>query len=335
MIRDKFIQSIKRKLSEFRTKLLNRNAAVFSVFLLLSFIFWFLNALSKDISGKVKYPVRYINFPEDLALVNELPDRIEIELDGPGYSIVKTKLKGNKTPLIVDVANSGLSFHGDKGQQRSYIMSFRLRETFRQQLRADYDIVGVEPDTIAFLFDRTIRKMVPVRPDIEINTQRQFMVNGSVSCKPDSVEISGPESLVDTITYVTTKQHTFNQLNEKLSKSLNVELIRKVSISHKKVDISIPVEQFTEAIIRIPVTILNNPDTANVKLFPAFVIIQFNVAISDYNKIQDANIKAVVDMEGLDVRSTNKLDVEIIDLPLFASSLKYNPSQLEYIIERK
>ena len=55
-------------------RFLNRELPVFAFFLLLSFIFWYLNELSKELQGTINYPVRYINPPKDRIVTGELPD---------------------------------------------------------------------------------------------------------------------------------------------------------------------------------------------------------------------------------------------------------------------
>lgn len=318
-----------------KKKLFNRDVAVFSFFLLLSFIFWFINALSKNITGTVKYPVRYINFPENLALVNELPDKLSLEVQGPGYSILKSRISGNKTPLVIDVDNSGLAVRKNTAELDFYIYSFNLRESFKRQIRSDFEINAISPDSLNFIFDRFLRKKVPVNPDIKVNTQRQFMLSGNIVSDPDSVDISGPRAVIDTIMYVDTEYHEFNQVKDIITRNLNIEAIRKVSISHKKVEVMIPVEQFTEEVIDINIRILNKPDTAEVRLFPDRVSVLFNIALSDYNRIQEIPMEAVVDMKGLDVRTVERLKVDVVNLPAYIRNVRYNPKQVEYIIEKK
>ena len=75
-----------------------------SFFLLLSFVFWYLNSLEKDVEYDIKYPVRYINLPEERMLSEDLPSRLDLYLKGPGYSILKLKLSGNRSPVILDVS---------------------------------------------------------------------------------------------------------------------------------------------------------------------------------------------------------------------------------------
>lgn len=326
---------LKKIFSDLKEKLFNRNVAVFSFFLLLSFIFWFINALSKDIDSTINYPVRYVNFPDNLALVNELPDRLSLDVHGPGYSVLKTKISGNRVPLLINVSNWGRTVRDDAAEQEYFIYSFNLRESFKRQVRSDFEINAVRPDTLNFIFDKVISRKVPVKPDIKVVPQRQFMVNGDITTDPDSLTVSGPKTVIDTIDSVRTVYHAFNQVNETVTRKLDIETIRKVGVSDKSVEVTVPVEQFTEQIIEVGIKILNKPDTANVRLFPDAVSIRFNIALSDYKRIEDVSVEAVVDMKDLDIRKTESLNVEIINLPSFISSVRYNPRRVEYIIEKR
>lgn len=328
-------KKLENLISTFKSKFLNRNVAVFSFFLLLSFIFWYINALGKNITGSVNFPVRYINFPENLALVNELPDRLSLELEGTGYSILKARISGNKTPLIIDVDNAGLSVRNNENELEFFIYSYNLRESFLRQLRSNFRITSLSPDTINFVFDKVISRKVPVEPDIKLNLQKQYMVNGEIDAEPDSVELTGPRSIVDTIQSVQTEYHEFNQLNQPVIRNLEIVPIKKVSLSHRKTEVTIPVEQYTEEVIDLRIKVLNKPDTADVRLFPDMISVQFNIALSDYNRMQDIPVEAVVDMKDLDVMKVDRLKIELRNLPPFISGVRYNPKQLEYIIEKK
>ena len=331
----RLLDKLTQKISGYKKRLVTREVAVFSFFLLLSFIFWFLNALSKDITGKTDYPVRYINFPEERALVNELPDNLQLTLDGAGYSILKKKLGGGKTPLVIDLKKVSYEVTRNDDLYMFYILSYGLRDSFSRQIRADFEISNVFPDTIYFEFDQIVSRSVPVIADIDIDTQRQFFVHGDIIISPDSVEISGPRSILDTIFDVRTKFFRFEQLNQPAVKNLTLEVVPKISLSEKRVEVTVPVEQFTEYIMEIPITILNEPDTAMIRLFPDKVSVQCIVALSDYNKIKDAYVDAIVDLEGIDFRVTDKLGVELQNLPDYVSQVRYNPQIVEYLIERR
>ena len=56
-------------------------------------------------------------------------------------------------------------------------------------------------------------------------------------------------------------------------------LSKRYSVSEKKVTVTIPVEQFTEAEFQVTVRILNSPDSINIKIFPDAVTVKCLVAI--------------------------------------------------------
>ena len=56
---------LKRKFTKKEVSAVNRDIAVFTFFLFLSFGFWYLNSLGKEIEADLKYPVKYINLPKE------------------------------------------------------------------------------------------------------------------------------------------------------------------------------------------------------------------------------------------------------------------------------
>ena len=96
------------KVSERKKITLNRRVLIFFFFLLLSILFWFLTALNKEYVTSISYPVRYIRFPEDKVLVNDIPDRLELNVNASGFTLLRYKLKSRLTPIIFDV-NSFIS----------------------------------------------------------------------------------------------------------------------------------------------------------------------------------------------------------------------------------
>ena len=53
------------KLTKKGVSAINRDVVVFAFFLFLSFGFWYLNSLGKEIEADIRYPVKYINIPKD------------------------------------------------------------------------------------------------------------------------------------------------------------------------------------------------------------------------------------------------------------------------------
>jgi hypothetical protein len=143
-----------KKLTEKAVSSFKRDVVVFAFFLFLSFIFWYLNSLRKDIEIDVRYPVRYINPPKDRIIANALPPKLTFNLKGPGYSIVKLKISGNRAPVIIDFSKVTYRRIPDAGQLEYYIVSSGLIQNFKKQLNSDFQIVSIKPDTLFIVFEK-------------------------------------------------------------------------------------------------------------------------------------------------------------------------------------
>jgi len=324
-----------KKLAEKGRNSINRDVITFSFFLLLSFIFWYLNSLQKDVEYNIKYPVRYINLPEERVLVEELPSRLDLYLKGPGYAIVKLKLAGNRSPVILDI--STINYRRVPGSRtlNYYVITSGLIPKLRNQLRAECEITSIRPDTLFFSFDRIITKQVIIVPDVEVTTERQYLVKGDIIVDPDTATIRGPKRILDTISNINTRYKKFKGISQTIIKSISLASSKEYSISEKKTTVTIPVEQFTEAEINVPVTILNSPDSINIRIFPDAVTVKFLVAISDYKKIDKIPFEVILDVSKSDLNSIEKLPVGIRNAPPFLSSVRVTPAKVDFMIEKK
>lgn len=324
-----------RSLAEKVRSNINRDVITFSFFLLLAFVFWYLNSLQKDVQYNIKYPVRYVNLPEERVLVEDLPSRLELYLKGPGYAIVKLRLSGNGSPVILDV--STINYRRVPGSRTLsyYVISSGLIPELKKQLRAECDITAIKPDTLYFSFDRIISKQVTIVADVEVTTERQYLVKGNIIVDPDTVTIKGPKRILDTITTVSTRHKKLKGLSQSVTSSVALAPSKYYSASVKKTEVTVPVEQFTEAEISVPVTILNSPDSIDLRIFPDAVTVRFLVSVSDYKKIDRIPFEVVLDVSKYDLTSADKLPVGILNTPDFLSSVRVTPSEVDYLIEKR
>ncbi|HOP00081.1 MAG TPA: hypothetical protein PLV06_04590 [Bacteroidales bacterium] len=130
-------------------KRINRDLLIFAVFLVLSFLFWYLNSLSKVLNTTIRYPVTYVNMPADRKAFPELPSKFSLLLSGPGYSILKLKLGSNGNPLVVDFAETSFI---TRGSGSDYIVTALLIARFNENIKSDSRILSVKPDTLYFSF---------------------------------------------------------------------------------------------------------------------------------------------------------------------------------------
>lgn len=316
-------------------KIIDRDFLVFVFFLLLSFSFWYLNGLSKELSAQIKYPVRYINPPKNRVLLGSLPPKLDLNIKGPGYSLIKLRLSGSRAPVVVDMSKLNYLINPGSRSYNYYVLTSTLKDDFHQQLRADFEILRIQPDTLSFSFDLIESKKVPVLPEIAVITETEFFVKGPIKSDPDSVIITGPRPVIDTVKFVRTRARNFSGIRQSFTKNVQIDGSKIFTVSEKRVKISVTVEQFTEARMEIPVKIINVPDSIEIRLFPNVVSVHLLVAVSDYKGIFESNISALIDYALIDPENTDKLPVIVTNIPTYANTVRYSPQELDYIVEKK
>jgi YbbR domain-containing protein len=314
---------------------IDRDVFIFAFFLFLSFVFWYLNSLGKEIESETSYPVKYTNLPKDRILVEDLPSKLDLYLKGPGYSILKLNLSGNRSPILLDISTINYRRVPGSNSPKYYIKTSGLIKKLSNQLRADCEITSIKPDTLFFSFDRVVSKSVPVTPDIEIVTERQYFIKGQINIDPDSVIITGPHFILDTVRTAKTRYKRLTGLNKTVRKDILLDDKRGYDISEKRVTLTIPVEQFTEASIIVPIKLLNIPDSLDIKIFPDAVTVRCLVAVSDYKKIEEIPFLVVLDFKKVDLHSSDKIPIEVLNIPPFVNSLRFTPAKVDFLIEKK
>ena len=133
---------------------INRDGFIFVFFLFLSFVFWYLNSLGKEIEAGFRYPVKYTNLPREREIIEEPPVILNLFIKGPGYSILKLKLSGNKTPVLIDISKVNYKRVTGSKAFNYFIVTSGLTSSLTVQLGSGFEITSIKPDTLFFTLNR-------------------------------------------------------------------------------------------------------------------------------------------------------------------------------------
>jgi hypothetical protein len=134
---------------------ISKDGLVFIFFLILSFVFWYLNSLGKEIESGIRYPVKFVNLPREKVINNESPVRLNLFIKGPGYAILKLKMSGIRTPLEIDFSKVSYKRIPDSKAMDYFIVTSGLAKSFSVQLRSGCEIVSIKPDTLFFTLGKS------------------------------------------------------------------------------------------------------------------------------------------------------------------------------------
>ncbi len=327
-------QNIKELINKRFLSKIDRKILIYLIFVAFSTVFWFLNKLGNEFNSTINYPVRYANLPSNKALVSELPQKLKLQVIAPGYSLLKYKLSPVPFPVVINLNDYAKQISGENVEKFT-IHTRQIKSDINQQLGKDINLLDVLPDTITFHFDNVINKKIALAPNVTLKFAPQCMLDGEISFIPDSVVVSGPEFILDTLKCIYTKKQKFKGLNKPIERNVSLREIDNLSFANKKVNMKLPVSKFTEANILIPIIPINVPDSLLLITFPHKAKVSYLVSLANYDKINELNFRLEVDYLEIKKLLGQKLSVNLKHNTDNVSSVSFTPTIVEYIIENK
>lgn len=309
----------------------NRKIRVFLFFLLLTSFFWLLIQLSKIYTTTVLFNVEYTNLPKSKLFQSKPVNKIETLVKGQGFYLLKLQLITKKIELnLANITTSKKGYYINLNTQISNINS---------QLQASGEIVSVTPDTLYFDLGNVATKKIPVKPNLAVNFKVGYNFVNNISIEPDSVIVSGPQGIIDTLYEINTEKIQLNDVFENLNLNLNLNHLdenKVISISSGTVKLTAFVDKFTEGKFQIPVKVINVPDTLIINTFPKEVELIYQTGIKNFNNITVGNFDVSYDFNQYKNDTLIRFlkpHIEVKGDKI--SSVKIRPEEIEFLIHKK
>lgn len=306
---------------------------MFSFFLLLSVIIWLLNALGKNYTDFIEYPVTYSDLPQDKILIGELTKNLELRVNAHGYALLRYKLIGRPEPIKFNLSTFAMS-REDNDSSRLFILTRYVKDQVSRQLPQELQLIDIKPDSLLFHFARLEDKRVPVKSNLRFEIDKQFTIREKIFLTPDSVDVKGPDFMLDTLKAVYTVNNDLGLLSKTFSGEVNLKPDSDFEYSTNKVNCLIELERFTEVEFYVPITVLNLPDTVTLQTFPSRIKVTCSVGLSQYERIDENLFRATIDYKGI-VEGSDRLQVNLSNVPVYVRSFDYSPRTVEFLISGK
>lgn len=304
-----------------------RRASAFFTCLLLAALAWVFTTLSNSYNFTVKQVLTYKNTPQKRAFHSLQPDTINVTLQGTGWQMLFSKMNNADKPLNIDLHTL---------ENKDYVVLSSQLKQINDSKEFDNQIVAFSPDTLYFDFSNRAVKRVPVRLLADINYQRQFAQSNNVVIRPSYVTLSGPGNVIDKITSWDTDSLTADSVNETIRTSVNLLPSREgnVNVFPKSVQVVMPVDEFTEKEISIPVKLVNNRDYYKVKVFPQKVKVTFTTSLSHFAEMDEDFFEASADLSLWKNNGYTTLPVKLVRIPAYCKIVKIEPQNIDFIVHK-
>lgn len=299
----------------------------FSFFLIFSAIVWVLVQFSKTYTQLIEIPVNYTNAPLDKSISDDKPDHIDLQLQDNGFSIYYYKIFNPK--LNVDLSEAK-----EIDNKLVYSLQNHLSE-IEQQIKVDFENSLIVQEEIVIPFQFKKEKMLKVEPRIEISYAVGYSAENPVRLEPDSVKVSGPEEIIDSLSTVYTREIKLNKVNDDLNGDVSIDTsgLGALSFYENSVKYYQKVDKFTEGSAEISVEVVNVPEDLNLAFFPKSVIVYYQVNLKQFESVSAADFRIVCNYN--DVKpGDDYMIAQIVEKPGFINNVRLNERRIQFVIKR-
>ena len=295
--------------------------------LLLAIAGWLFMALSNKYVYTAKTVLVYKNFPQNKAFHPLQSDTVDLQVEGTGWQLLFARLRVNPQSISISL---------DKLSNRNYILFSEQLYSVNGQLETSQKIISVRPDTLYFDFSKRTVKRVPVTLVSSLGFVKQFGIADDIELSPSYVTVSGPQEELSKIKTWDTDTLELHNIHDSVVTRVGMKqtTLKNVSIFPGSVEVRLPVDEFTEKTVELPLKIINNNDYYNIKLYPKKIKITFMVALSSYQQVNEDFIEAFIDVNEWKLQKHDQFTVKLARFPDYCRLVRLSPDKIDFIIEK-
>lgn len=304
-----------------------RKILTFAFFLLLSATFWFILVLRQTFEATIQIPIKYTNIPDSVLIKNDLPTKLSVGISDKGIALFRSSFVNDKDSLEVNVRNYIQT-------KNTLIKDDQLIQLIKTKLEKTTTLLRYYPSKISLDYSLLKSKRIPVIFDGDVTTEPNFLLSGDIAITPDSVTAYSSKELLDKLDVAYTTNDKFSKLNKNTTAKLHLRKLKKVHFVPDIVKVDIPVAEFAQKDLTIPVTCINQPLGTDVVFFPSNVTVSFAVSLSDFNDISADDFSIKLDYSELLETTNGIIKLRLTESPNYIQNISIKPSSVEFILEK-
>lgn len=317
------IQTIKIRNRKIKIQLREERAILLICFGI-ALSFWLMVKLSRTYTAEKPVVLRF-ELPEDKVFSSSPPDDMHVQLSGRGWELMIDYLYSPQIILYYKLSNTQW-FNLNKWQLRNDISS-KLAFSNIQIKEASYD-------DVALPLENKIVKKIPIHLNYSFSFAPGYQLQG-IQLSPDSLKVSGPGTLLDTLKMWQTAPLALENLKSNTKRTLALRKPTKgLAIATELVEATVLVEQFTEKSIFVPLMVKNAPDS--LKIFPELVKLTCVVGLSQYNAVNQNDFQVEIDLAKIPLNEgKNTVPIVLKKQPDYVTNVQFAPKSAEFFILKK
>lgn len=295
--------------------------------LLAATTFWFLNALNKNYSTRITYPVRFEYDDSVYVPLSNLPQNVRLNASGYGWNLLKKTLRLNSQSITYRISNP---------LRTNYITGASLMVPITEQVR-DINVNYVVEDTIFLDFDRIDTRQVALNIDsAALNLSNGYRIVSPIDITPKVINFKGPSSLLKTLPDAIFLNIPYKDIDENFSETVTINYVQNPLIKSdvNKAQVTFAVSPFIKETQLVAIAKLDFPKKDSIVLGDNTLEVSYWLRKGEANKVRPEDFRLVADFKSFNkADSTVKIFLE--QKPPFVSDIRVNKAiiKLHYVEE--
>lgn len=293
--------------------------------LFFALLIWFFVAMTKRYAAAFSLPVVVKSENATRTVKSGFPTRVEVKLEAEGWKLLSLYLA--RSEWTIDLSN-------ELPKERLEIETLPKAAQYIKPFPEGMKVLEVDPPILEFELDEKITKRVPIRLAATLEARPGYAVRPALVLQPDSLTISGPRSVLDSIAFWNTAPQIARDLANAFELELPIDdaLAGVVSKSVGKVKARGVAEQLSEVeFADVPVSLLKSKRPVYVTLIPNRVRVWLGGAVSELAKVRAESLSVIIDGEKL-LADTTGFVAPVVKRPPGLEVRRIEPERLQYIL---
>lgn len=151
-----------------------------TIALALAVVLWAFTNFELDVEKDVRIPLHLSGLPEDLIVVNNIPENVDLSLRGPRNLLSSFAFSNKSVPVDLQKTERG-------------ILKIDLKRAASQTVPRGVDIVAARPSKLSLNIDMLVTKKFKVKPVLG-EPESGYEISKKIKVVPQSVKVKGPAS---------------------------------------------------------------------------------------------------------------------------------------------
>ncbi|WP_375324697.1 YbbR-like domain-containing protein [Flagellimonas sp. GZD32] len=303
---------------------------VFSLFLLCSFLAWFISNLSESYESRAYFNLNYRNLPDSLLLGTHSEEQIEAKLRASGFQF----LYYNFFKQRMDIDVSQVAY-----QNGNYFLDEApLKRQLERQLSQNISLIELDRRQLVVNLYQVDTKKIPIEANIDLKLQQNFILDGKLRISPDSVQVKGPKNEIDTIRVIKTVPIQLTNVNTDFLKDAALVFPKGLDnsiFSIAQVKVSGSVSKFSEKVFEVPIKGINFPEGYQAKIFPNSVTVLCKATIGRLKEVAASDFEIVADYAQLNGSSSSTLFLSLSQKPEDVYDVRMEENTVNFVLEQQ